>query len=56
MDDKRAGEMIPAVVLWNFRVAALGMQVVVWGTFGLVFGPLAERLLVANSRSMLKRA
>lgn len=39
----------PATVLWNFRVAALGMQTVVWGTFGLVFGPLAERLLLPAS-------
>ncbi len=29
----------PATMLWKFRVAALGMQVMVWGTFGLVFGP-----------------
>ena len=46
----------PAVVLWNFRVAALGMQVVVWGTFGLVFGPLAERLMVPKPRAMFRRA
>ena len=39
----------PATVLWKFRVAALGMQVMVWGTFGLVFGPLAEKLLMPRS-------
>lgn len=39
----------PAVILWKFRVAALGMQVMVWGTFGLVFGPMAERLLVPSA-------
>jgi predicted cobalt transporter CbtA len=35
----------PAAVLWKFRMASLGMQVVLWGTLGLVFGVLAERLL-----------
>ncbi|HEY3599247.1 MAG TPA: CbtA family protein [Paraburkholderia sp.] len=34
----------PAVVLWKFRVAALGMQVVLWTTIGLLFGALAERV------------
>jgi predicted cobalt transporter CbtA len=35
----------PASVLWKFRMASLGMQVVTWGTLGLLFGVLAERLL-----------
>ncbi|MFD7710333.1 CbtA family protein [Streptomyces sp. NPDC059786] len=35
----------PATVLWRFRLSALGIQVVLWGAFGLVFGELAERLL-----------
>jgi len=34
----------PAVVLWKFRVAALGMQAVLWTSIGLLFGALAERL------------
>jgi predicted cobalt transporter CbtA len=34
----------PAVVLWKFRVAALGMQAVLWTTVGLLFGALAERM------------
>jgi hypothetical protein len=34
----------PAVVLWKFRVAALGMQAVLWASIGLLFGALAERL------------
>ncbi len=33
----------PAVVLWQFRVASLGMQLVMWTTLGLVFGALTER-------------
>jgi predicted cobalt transporter CbtA len=34
----------PAVVLWKFRVAALGMQAVLWATIGVLFGALAERM------------
>ncbi len=41
----------PATVLWNFRVAAIGMQLILWTTLGLAFGWLAERcLLRANAR------
>lgn len=35
----------PAVVLWKFRIASLGIQAVLWTVMGLVFGVLAERLL-----------
>lgn len=35
----------PAVVLWHFRIASLGMQLIMWTTIGLVFGALAERAL-----------
>ncbi|QYD72065.1 CbtA family protein [Paraburkholderia edwinii] len=37
-------DAFPAVVLWKFRVAALGMQAVLWAAIGLLFGALAERL------------
>ncbi len=33
----------PAVVLWNFRVASLGMQFIMWAAIGLTFGWLTER-------------
>ena len=33
----------PAAVLWQFRMTAFGMQVVMWTTFGVVFGALTER-------------
>jgi predicted cobalt transporter CbtA len=33
----------PAVVLWNFRIASLGSQLILWGTLGLLFGPLTQR-------------
>lgn len=38
----------PAVVLWRFRVASTGTQVLLWGAIGLVFGFLAERHLVGR--------
>ena len=34
-----------AVVLWRFRVASLGMQLVLWATIGLLFGGLTERAM-----------
>jgi predicted cobalt transporter CbtA len=38
----------PAVVLWQFRVASFGMQLLMWTTIGLVFGVLAERALASD--------
>jgi predicted cobalt transporter CbtA len=35
----------PATVLWRFRIASLGTQLVLWSTLGLGFGFLAERAL-----------
>jgi MFS family permease len=35
----------PATVLWNFRVASIGMQALLWGVIGLGFGALAKRVL-----------
>jgi hypothetical protein len=34
-----------AVVLWRFRLAALGLQFVLWTALGLLFGALTERSL-----------
>ncbi|GAA0603490.1 CbtA family protein [Streptomyces crystallinus] len=39
----------PAMLLWKFRLAALAIQVTLWAGFGLVFGHLAERLLVPTA-------
>jgi predicted cobalt transporter CbtA len=36
-------EQFPAVVLWQFRIASLGVQVTMWATVGLLFGALTER-------------
>jgi hypothetical protein len=38
----------PADVLWRFRVASLGINLVLWAAIGLGFGALAERLLDAR--------
>jgi hypothetical protein len=35
----------PAVTLWNFRVASLGIQAITWMATGLLFGLLAERTM-----------
>jgi hypothetical protein len=32
-----------ASLLWSFRVAAIGIQAVIWTTLGLLFGVLAQR-------------
>ncbi|MFP3991838.1 CbtA family protein [Streptomyces sp. E11-3] len=41
----------PATLVWKFRLAALAVQATLWVAFGLVFGHLAERLLVPSSDS-----
>lgn len=43
-------EGFPAVLLWHFRMASLGMQVVLWATIGLLFGALTERAMAAKFR------
>lgn len=35
----------PAALLWEFRVASLAVQLVLWAVFAIVFGVLAQRLL-----------
>jgi len=41
-------EQFPAIVLWQFRIASLGAQILMWTTIGLAFGRLAEHLLKAE--------
>ena len=41
-------EQFSAVLLWRFRLASLGIQIVLWTTIGLVFGALTERSLAAK--------
>ncbi|WP_321948688.1 CbtA family protein [Paraburkholderia sp. J10-1] len=45
----------PAVLLWKFRTASIGMQVILWTTIGLLFGALAEKLIGANARALSAR-
>ena len=39
----------PATVLWDFRVASLGTQLVLWATIGLLFGALVARHLTSEA-------
>ena len=43
VDEVPAG--FPAVTLWNFRMASLGTQVVMWTTMGLIFAAASQRLM-----------
>ncbi|MFE1146992.1 CbtA family protein [Streptomyces albidoflavus] len=43
------GSDFPGQLLWQFRLATLAVQAVLWAVFGLVFGVLAERLLTPES-------
>jgi hypothetical protein len=43
-------EGFPAVLLWKFRMASLGMQVIMWTTIGLLFGGLTERAMAGKHR------
>jgi hypothetical protein len=38
-------DAFPATVLWNFRIASLGTQLVLWATIGLLFGALVPPLV-----------
>jgi predicted cobalt transporter CbtA len=52
-----AGKLFPAInevpkefsasLLWNFRIASLGIHVVLWAVLGLVFGWLAQGPVLA---------
>jgi hypothetical protein len=44
-DINEVPDQFPAVVLWRFRIVSLGIQLILWTTFGLLFGVLAERVL-----------
>jgi hypothetical protein len=41
VDEVPAG--FPVTLMWRFRVAALGIQAVMWATLGILFGWLTER-------------
>ena len=41
-------EGFPAIVLWQFRVASIGGQLILWATLGLGFGAAAERVVATE--------
>jgi predicted cobalt transporter CbtA len=43
-------DQFPAVVLWQFRIASLGAQLVMWTTIGITFGALTERTRSGEGR------
>jgi predicted cobalt transporter CbtA len=45
-------EGFPATVLWQFRIASLGGQAVMWGALGLLFGVAAERVVAAREPAL----
>jgi Probable cobalt transporter subunit (CbtA) len=51
-DINEVPDQFPAVVLWRFRIASLGIQLILWTTFGLLFGFLAERVLANRDNSV----
>ena len=54
-DINEVPEKFSAVVLWQFRVASLGIQLVLWTVLGLAFGAVVERELAARDRRGLAR-
>ncbi|MFE6782295.1 CbtA family protein [Streptomyces sp. NPDC057680] len=46
-DAVKAG--FPAALLWEFRLASLAVQAVLWAVFGVVFGVLAQKVLAART-------
>jgi len=49
-------EQFPADVLWQFRIASFGAQLMMWTVIGLVFGAWADRMVGARSGLRLKPA
>jgi Probable cobalt transporter subunit (CbtA) len=47
-DINEVPDQFPAVVLWRFRIASLGMQAILWSALGLLFGAVAERVLLGQ--------
>jgi Probable cobalt transporter subunit (CbtA) len=42
----------PAIVLWEFRMASFGAQLIMWATLGLLFGALTQRAPAVGKPSM----
>jgi predicted cobalt transporter CbtA len=55
-DVNEVPEGFPAVVLWQFRMASAGAQLIMWATIGLAFGALTERAAASRSGLRFKTA
>jgi predicted cobalt transporter CbtA len=42
-------DQFPAALLWRFRIASIGSQLLMWAAIGLLFGALAQRTLARNT-------
>ncbi len=51
-----APEQFPATVLWQFRVASMGSQLLMWATIGLVFGALTQHAATSRGDTRFKAA
>jgi Probable cobalt transporter subunit (CbtA) len=49
-------DQFPAVVLWQFRIASMGAQLILWAVLGLAFGVAAERVVTGRSGSRTRPA
>ncbi|AZS70305.1 hypothetical protein DDE74_04560 [Streptomyces lydicus] len=49
-------EGFPGTLLWQFRLSALAIQLVLWSAFGLIFGHLAERVVPARHEATAAEA
>lgn len=46
----------PAVALWQFRLASVGIQALLWASFGVLYGVLAERVLNPGTPGPARKA
>jgi predicted cobalt transporter CbtA len=53
-DVNEVPEGFPAVVLWQFRIASLGGQAIMWGALGLLFGVAAERVFAEREPALYR--
>jgi predicted cobalt transporter CbtA len=42
-------DQFPAALLWRFRIASLGSQLLMWTAIGLMFGALAQRMMTSRA-------
>jgi predicted cobalt transporter CbtA len=55
-DVNEVPEGFPATVLWQFRIASLGGQAVLWVALGLLFGVAAERVIAEREPALRSAA